>query len=265
VTTALRFGKAKPQPDGRSVSVSSFEEVPVVPVSYACAVAQSACAHLRRAFATNLTAEVTPPCIPDPEDRRVILSDAHVVCAEDPSPIAYCVIRRRDAAALLANAFAEKERSQEAYSDVELRMLDRIAVELLAACGEQGSSRTYVRRAPKAVFSECAGYFEVHVQGGFRAAFGFGYLGDPRRTPGKPLGLSGVENVMLSLRVQVARGALTLRQLADLRLGSLLSLSSELQEQALLRSGQVPIAPGELGICRGRVAFRVGDPGFIAQ
>lgn len=262
---AHEFGDAVAAADGTLVRRAAFRVRSKLPLSACRSIAVGVGQRLSALLGVGADVELIAPCVPSAAARRVLFEDAHVVRARGQRSDVYAVVRAPDAGSFVARAFGERANPARPLSEMERSVLDRIAANVLALCGSLcGPLGAISRERSDASAIECASYFEVRSLGAADAALGFAFTRDPEEPVQANVGWNDVRETRCTVRVEVARGRLPTGALATLRVGSIIPLTTRLEEHGLLNIGGRTIGEGTCGEADGRAAFLVGAGEAVA-
>ena len=249
---ALRFDEA-----GRP----RFEASTNVRIDAVCAVANSVTDHLSRLLEREIAIDVFEPTFVPLGAQPALFAGAYVYRAHARRCDLLVVLRAGDARRLTSCAFRDTDANADrALSAHEERVLDRIARELGNLCAPLcGEITSFDRAGASADRYECATYFELRVASPVDVRIGIGLSRDPAPPAGVTLGAAALADVRVDLRARVARARMTARELATLRVGSVVPFETALAEPATLLAGDVAVARGECGLHDGALAFNVTE------
>lgn len=228
--------------DGRA----RWEARSLLPMAAICAVANAARESLRLLYGVPVQLRVAPPVVPSRDAWTVLVGDGAAITAFQGSAAEVCVvIRPRDAAALTAAAFGEASAADRALSPMECEVLERILDRLTGAfahlCGAEG-----LRRRPAAP-PRAASYFELVVAEPLCARIGVAVAREPRAPDGPALCIEDLGAVEIELAIECAAGAMTLPDVAGLRPGDLVPMTTRVGTAGRLRLGSGYLASVECG------------------
>ncbi len=256
---AHEFGDAVALAGGGLIRRGGFAVRSRLPLNACRAIAVGVGQRLHALLGIDADVELIAPSVPSEAARRVLFEDAHVVRAKGQHCDVYAVVRRRGADTFVARAFGEETAAERALSEMERSVLDRIAANVLALCGPLCGTLGAIGRVrvdPAGI--ECASYFEVRPLSVPEAAFGFALTREPSEPAGAHLRLEDLRETRCYVRVEIARGQMTARDLAHLSVGSVIRMSTQLEEPGRLRVGGHTLTEGTCGECEGRAAFLAG-------
>jgi flagellar motor switch/type III secretory pathway protein FliN len=258
---ALRFTDARRLPDGRSLRRPVFALRSTLPLALLCAIANGVRERLRSLMAAEVEVELIEPATPNDDAKRTLLAEAHVTRIGGARADAYVVVRPIDARRLVSGAFRERERGDVTpLSEIESRVLERIVDAIVPLCAPVcGPILAVTREGPERVTRECTTYVELRISGTVRAAIGFALTGEPPEEVRGAVGLEELGDVPLEARVELGRGRVKLPAIAALRAGSVIPLTTALDDPGVLIVGGLGIARGTCGVRDGRCAFSVTE------
>lgn len=253
----LGFGTPQVLEDGRILREPVFALHSTLPVSAVCHVANGVREQLARLLGRELEVEVIEPVVPRAEERRVLFADAIVHRVRGRLGDAFVILRPRDARKLVAAAFGEPERADDALSEIERRTLERVIAALLPLCAPLcGTLGAVSRETPERCEHECATYVEVRVAP-LGVAIGFALTRDPPEEIGARILLDALLDVAIPMRVVLAEGELPIPQFARMEPGDTIPLATSVDEPGRLHLGAVPFAHGACGVRGGRHALTI--------
>jgi flagellar motor switch/type III secretory pathway protein FliN len=257
---ALGFGDLEVRDDGRAVRSLRFEPRSTLPLSAACVVANGARETLSRMLARPIEVDVIEPAIPAADARRIVLRDAFVQRVRGRVCDAFVIVRPLDARRLVASAYGESERRDDApLSEIEGTTLERIVTSLVPLCVALcGDIRSSARETPERALHDCATYFEVRALGASSFAIGFALSADPREAVEPQLHLDDLADLELPVRAIFARGAVAVPAFARLSPGALLRLDTPLGAPGILEIGGVRFGRVVCGVRGTHAAVIVG-------
>jgi flagellar motor switch/type III secretory pathway protein FliN len=266
VIRTLRFGAPRRLEDGRMLREPAFAPRSTLSLTSACALANGVCEQLRRLLSAQVDVEVIEPAVPGVEARRTLFAGARVTRVHGTFSDAYLIVRQPDARRLVALAFGEVQRPDGVpLSEIESRVLDRIVAAVLPLCAQLCGPLGDVSRAPaELAMRECATYLELRTAALPYAAIGFALTRDPPEHVGPSLRPADLHDVPIEVRVELARGSISLGALGALRSGATVALSTALDDPGVLRIAGRAVAYGTCGIRQGRCAFSVGTAAIEA-
>jgi len=257
VIAALRFGTPQLADDGRIVREPAFTLRSTLPLSAVCLVANGVREQLARLLGRDLEVDVLEPVVPRADERRVLFAGAVVQRVRGRLGDALLVVRPRDARKLVAAAFGEAERADDALSEIEMRTLERMIAAILPLCAPFcGALGAVSRETPERCEHECATYVEVRVAP-LGVAIGFALTRDPPEEIGTRIALDALLDATVPVRVVLAEGALPIPLFARLEPGATVALATPLDEPGRLELGGTTIARGSCGTRAGRHALTI--------
>jgi hypothetical protein len=230
-----------------------------LPLSAACVVANGVRETLSRTLLCELDVRLMEPSIPAPAVRAVLLAGAVVLRVRGRLADAFVLVRPADARRLVALAFGEADRRDDAaLSAIERVTLERVLLGLVPLCNSLcGTVGAITRELPERVEAELVTYFEARVVGREPLAIGFGLTRDPAEDVCDCIALEALADVELRGRVEAGAGLVAARDFARLTAGSTLALDAVREGCGVLRFGDVAFARGTCGVSSGRAALRI--------
>jgi hypothetical protein len=250
-------------PGGRGgVRRARFVPCPNVPVDAACVVANGVREALRTLLGETCSVTLGEPVALDAAAWRAIAGDALLFGTPGRATDVIFVLTQRDAHRLVHAAFGEEAGSADGvWSALESGAIERIVARCATACDalcveRRGpTSLVDAARVPRSV-----AYFDVRVAAPLALTIGVGIVRELPVAPpagglrGEMLGAVGVD-----VRVVLGRGTLTAPRLLELRVGTLVLLSTKVEGEGELNLAGQRLAFGTCGVRNGRSAFEVGS------
>jgi len=264
VIAALAFEPAR---DG--IRRARFVRRPGLPVDAACVVANGVREALRTLLGESCTVTIGEPVALDAEAWRSLTRDALLFATPGRATDVVFVLGARDARRLVQAAFGEDAAAGDgSWSALEAGAVERIVARCAVAC----DALCVERRGPTssvdaARVPRSQAYFDVRVAAPIALIIGVGILRElPEAPPSATLTPAVIGSLDLDVRVILGRTTLPAPRLLDLRVGSLVVLSTKVDGQGELNLAGQRIALGTCGVRNGHAAFEVraqtmrGDP-----
>jgi hypothetical protein len=264
VIATLAFDPAR-----EGVRRARFVRRPSLPVDAACVVANGVREALRTLLGEACTVTIGEPVALEAGAWRNLTRDALLFATPGRATDVVFVLGDRDARRLVQAAFGEDAAAGDgAWSALEAGAIERIVARCANACDalcvERRGPTSHVEaaRVPRSV-----AYFDVRVAAPIALTIGVGILRElPETPPSATLTPAVIGGLALDVRVILGRATLPAPRLLDLRVGSLVALSTKVDGQGELNLAGQRIALGTCGARSGRSAFEVraqtmrGDP-----
>jgi flagellar motor switch/type III secretory pathway protein FliN len=264
VIAALAFEPARDR-----VRRARFVRRPSLPVDAACVVANGVREALRTLLGEACTVTIGEPVALDAAAWRKLTHDALLFATPGRATDVVFVVGARDARRLVQAAFGEEAAAEDgSWSALEAGAIERIVARCAVACDalcveRRGpTSAADAARLPRSV-----AYFDVRVAAPVALTIGVGILRElPETPPSATLTPATVGALGVDIRVIVGHAVLSAPRLLDLRVGSLVALSTKVDGQGELNLAGQRIALGTCGARNGHSAFEVraqtmrGDP-----
>lgn len=242
---------------------------PGLPVDAACVVANGVREALRTLLGEACAVTIGEPVALDAAAWRSLTRDALLFATPGRATDVVFVVGTLDARRLVAAAFGEEPGAEcGSWSALEAGAIERI----VARCANACEALCVERRGPTsavdaAAISRSLAYFDVRVTAPVAVTLGVGILRNlPEAPPPATLTAAALDGVPVDVRVVLGHGKLPVPGLLELRVGSLVSLSTKVAGQGELNVAGQRIGLGTCGQRHGRLAFEVrsittrGDP-----
>jgi len=240
-----------------------------LPVDAACVVANGVREALRTLLGEACAVTIGEPVALDAAAWRSLAHNALLFATPGRATDVVFVLAPRDARRLVGAAFGEETAAEDgSWSVLEAGAVERIVARCANACDalcvERRGPTTSVdaARLPRSV-----AYFDVRVAAPVVLTIGVGILRElPETPPPATLTPAVLGGLGVDVRVILGRGTLTAPRLLDLRVGSLVALSTKVDGEGELKLAGQRIALGTCGVRNGHSAFEVrsqtmrGDP-----
>jgi flagellar motor switch/type III secretory pathway protein FliN len=257
------------EPARGRVRRARFVPRPSLPVDAACVVANGIREALRTLLGEACTLTIGEPVALDAAAWRGLSHDALLFATPGRATDVVFVLAARDARRLLQAAFGEDTAAEDgSWSALEAGAIERIVARCANACDalcveRRGpTSAVDAGRVPRSV-----AYFDVRVATPVALTIGVGIVRElPQTPPPSTLAPAALGAVGVGVRVILGQGSLPVPGLLELRVGSLVPLSTKVDGQGELKLAGQRIALGTCGVRNGHAAFEVrsqtmrGDP-----
>jgi flagellar motor switch/type III secretory pathway protein FliN len=257
------------EPSRGRVRRARFVPRPSLPVDAACVVANGVREALRTLLGEACALTIGEPVALDAAAWRSLASDALLFATPGRATDVVFVLAARDARRLVQAAFGEDVAAEDgSWSALEAgaieRIVSRCAVACEALCVERRGPTSTVdaARVPRSV-----AYFDVRVTAPVALTIGVGIVRElPETPPPATVTPASLGDLGIDVRVILGRGMLTAPRLLDLRVGSLVPLSTKVDGEGELNLAGQRIALGTPGVRNGHAAFEIrtqtmrGDP-----
>jgi len=255
VIATLAFERAR-----AGVRSAQFVPRPSLPVDAACVVANGVREALRALLGEGCMVTIGEPVALDAAAWRSLVHDALLFATPGRATDVVFVLAARDARRLVAAAFGEEGGAEDgSWSALEAGAIERIVARCANACEalcveRRGPTSTVdAARLPRSV-----AYFDVRVTAPVAVTLGVGILRDlPEAPPAATLTPATLGGIAVDVRVVLGRGALPVPRLLELRLGSVVPLSTKVEGEGELNVAGQRIGFGICGQRHGRAAFEV--------
>jgi flagellar motor switch/type III secretory pathway protein FliN len=264
VIATLAFEPAR---DG--IRRARFVACPGLPVDAACVVANGVREALRTLLGEACTVTIGEPVALDATAWRSLVHEALLFATPGRATDVVFVLAPRDARRLVAAAFGEDTAVEDAaWSTLEAGAIERI----IARCANACDALCVERRGPTSAVDAArlprsVAYFDVRVAAPVAFTLGVGILREiPEAPPPSTLAPAALGAVPVEVRVLLGRGTIPAPRLLELQPGSLVALSTKVEDEGELNLAGQRIALGSCGVRNGRAAFEVriqtmrGDP-----
>jgi flagellar motor switch/type III secretory pathway protein FliN len=264
VIAALAF-----EPARGGVRRARFVPRSSLPVDAACVVANGVREALRTLLGEACSLTIGEPVALDAATWRSLTHDALLFATPGRATDVVFVLAARDARRLVQAAFGEDTAAEDgSWSALEAGAIERI----VARCANAADALCVERRGPTssveaARIPRSVAYFDVRVAAPIVLTLGVGILRElPETPPPATLTAAALGGVGIDVRVILGRGTLAAPRLLDLRVGSVVPLSTKVEGEGELNLAGQRIGLGTCGVRNGHAAFEVrtqtmrGDP-----
>lgn len=255
---ALAFDTPALLDDGRTLRRASFVSRSTLPLSAACLVGNGVRETLGRLLARDLEVDLIEPAMPLGTQRRTLLEGATISRVRGRICDGFVILRPADARRIVALAFGEHERLDDALSDIERVTVERVVAALVPLCNVLcGTLGPVTRETSDRAACDLVTYFEIRTTGSPRIAIGFALTRDPAEEIGTPLVLDDLADIELEGTVELGAGSLGVPGFSRLAPGATVVLDTTLGSLGTLRFGDVAFARGTCGISDGRSVIAI--------
>ena len=248
------------EPARGGVRRARFVRRPSLPVDAACVVANGVREALRTLLGEACTVTIGEPVALDAAAWRSLVHDALLFATPGRATDVVFVLAARDARRLVQAAFGEDTAAGDgAWSALEAGAIERIVARCANACDalcveRRGpTSAVDAARVPRSV-----AYFDVRVAAPVALTIGVGILRElPETPPPATLTPAALGGLAVDVRVILGYGTLPAPRLLELRAGSVVPLSTQVDGEGELNLAGLRVALGTCGVRNGHSAFEV--------
>lgn len=258
---SLVFSPRGVRSNGKLVCTAGFASRAGIDPARVCGVAASVRARLADHLGYAPQVDVFDPMIPDKAAWPVIFSDA-TVFEMRAEVAASLIVRNADARRLVAAAFGEPTSPLcGALSPIEARVLERLVREIASALENlTGPAGGAPQQTTTPAAHRC--YFEMRFGAPIDATVGVA-LEEPPRPQLGTLVPQILSDVQIECSAEIPVATRSARELATLRVGSIVRFDTKGGDLATLKVGGQTVASGECGSHGESAAFLIRTLSFI--
>ena len=248
------------EPDRGGVRRARFVPCPRLPVDAACVLANGVREALRTLLGEACAVTIGEPVALDAPAWRSLAHDALLFATPGRATDVVFVLAARDARRLVQAAFGEDATAEDgSWSALETGAIERI----VARCANACEALCVERRGPTTTVDSTrmphsVAYFDVRVSAPVALTIGVGILRElPATPPSATLTPAALGGLRVEVRAILGRATLPLPRLLDLRVGSVVPLSTKVEDEGELNLAGQRIALGTCGARNGHAAFEI--------
>jgi len=229
-----------------------------LPASAACVVANGVRETLSSILRGVVSLKLFEPTIPSPQAWALILRDARIYRVRGNVADAALVLRTPDAVALAAALFGEAHDQSTAprgLSPIECDVIDRTINAVAASLGPVCGTREPAAAERVAGISGFVTYFELLIEEPTIARIGIALSRDPSPEPRGALTLADLADVRLSMRAAIDAGTIEAAAIVGFVFGQVVPLDIGASTRCGLTAQGRCFARGSCGVRNGRYAL----------